>query len=361
MKENRNVKDKRPVLALAQLDRTSAEIVAERCADLESEIAVLKARSDTGFHGYCAWRRTVLREADDVLYPYDSPCVIASFVWHTIVSTLFTIGVMLCTASEKQRVATGMIVAVLVVHMLVEILCAGSVRDEFYAAKARASFMRFFAFPIMPFVRVADLIILKKRLGEHGEKLAEKEYLLSNLSASSGVLTHYLEAIKIAREELLGESSELRKIEKNLHELLAGTRNQADRVKKQAVPEIGIIYREHAQSVELRNLLGRELILASTLNRVKDTFAVANALLDACGNRIQKLDTSLFFRSVTEVTEHHVEIVRDCLVRLTSAIADAPRALPTETSDDHLDAYIKRVESLVERIAAIGIAEPTRN
>ncbi|MEK7115839.1 MAG: hypothetical protein AAB879_00405, partial [Patescibacteria group bacterium] len=300
-----------------QLAQSPAEIVERRKQELTKEIKALAGH--TWLHRLAAWRRVELEWRQRV----DNEALTISLIGWSVCNILLAIGV---TFLQKE-VGAACLLSCGSIHGAWGSWAArdGCVaNDQADKRIARRHLFILLLPPLMlamPFIRIFDLVITSRwgrRFFDDDARvsaLEAKRAELAGLTPSTLVPATYRTALLAARETFLGDSSELRKAEKDLAKRLEALCSQIERMKVRLTGADKDPDRVPMLQKVLTRMQDQRESLGHALETVRGTMAKTRAMLDEFQQRIDTLGKPLedaeFVQQALQEEEDTADAIRD--------------------------------------------------
>lgn len=356
---------KSTIRALAKLDKTPDEIMAEKRAAFAREKSKNEKWNKSWWRRYASWRQEAYNDDG-----YNLTALVFSLVFVCVQIALLVVSIVF----ERQ-----ILFALAGTTVVGVFSCQAWVKDQYTHADnetlARAvlfHFKRYLILPLMPFVRVIDIIIaMNTRRDRYYDMRDAGPGELKKETLPELVPAYYAEGIEQAREELLGSTSELRVTAADLNTRLERVDGQIERLAVRLIQAAGDPNREGPLMQAKEALAARRLRIHAAGERVQETIAKTSAVLDECKIAVSKLhgpleDAMLIgeieresesdvaaIASAHHAVDAHVEQVRSKLIQLAAAITSQTFALPAADQEESLEEYFTRVDRVADKVSAI--------
>lgn len=358
--------------ALTCLDKTPEQVQAEKREALERELENLRHDNRHGrLYRLAAWRRSnVIKSTNNDKDP--AQILIVCSLSYSVVQCMLLV---LLLSLHIRWFWTG-------VPLLVFFIAGAcfSGHPEFEEFHLSGFLRRHLLLPIMPFIRLFDGVVcwLPERYFDdsaRAKKIKAQEEKLAAFLPSKIVPEFYNSGIAVAREELLGEASELRKAERELAKRLEHLRSNKERLRvrmeraKSDQERVGVL------TVAMADVTQRETRLTEALANTQTTMAKTRAILDECEASVTRLcepleDAELLreiqadevleakaLQLAQEALERHVSLVRVRIMQLASAVSAPAQSLPSKNPEQDLDNLFAHLEDVAVKVAAMECAK----
>jgi len=197
------------IAALARLDKTPEQVMAQKREELEEEIRVLQQR--TWFERYADWRVKQLDDDDQ-----DPDLLTLGLIYRSFELVAFAMA--LITSWHQAWWGGAFLEAI---HL---VACIFAAKKEKLVHSFLLHLFYTLILPLMPLIIAVDIKVSKrdrnKELFYKRTRIRSIQEDIAKLTPHEVVPSFYAQGIEEARAELLGDSSELRKAERELRNYL---------------------------------------------------------------------------------------------------------------------------------------------